>query len=71
MDLYEKFVKHKDIDVFRAPDPGLIHVYHPVKCDPKLPSTQLAQCRGSKASGLANQKSLLRYILAMQNKGLK
>ena len=71
VDLYEKFVKHKDIDVFRAPDPGLIHVYHPVKCDPKLPSTQLAQCRGSKASGLANQKSLLRYILAMQNKGLK
>ena len=68
VDLYEKFVNHKGIEVFRAVDLGLIHVYHPVKCDPKLPSRQLTQCRGSKASGLANQKSLLTAILTTQKK---
>ena len=68
VDLYEKFVNHTEIKVFRAADPGLIHVYHPVNCNPKLPTRQLTQCQGSKASGLANQKSLVRIILSMQGK---
>lgn len=68
VDLYQKFVNHKDIDVFRAADPGVIHVYHQIKCDPELPSQRLTQCKNSRASIIANQKLLLRNIMAMQQK---
>ena len=67
VDLFEKFVSHTDIEVFRAADPGLIHVYHRVKCDPNLPARQLSQCKGSKASVRASQKSLVRAMLSFQN----
>ena len=63
MDLYEKFVNHTEIDVFRVADPDLIHIYHPVKCDRNLPDRQMTLCKGSKASGLANQKSLVRAMI--------
>ena len=66
VDLYEKFVNHTKIDVFRSADPGLIHVYHPVKCDPNLPARQMTSCQGSQASGLASQKSLVKAMLAMK-----
>ena len=65
VDLFEKFVRHPGIEVFRAADPGLIHVYHPVKCDSHLGSRQLAYCQESKASGLASQQSLITALLSM------
>ena len=68
VDLYQKFVNHKDIDVFRAADPGVLHVYHLIKCDRELPSQRLTQCKNSRALIIANQKLLLRYIMAMQQK---
>lgn len=68
VDLYQKFVNHKDIDVFRAADPGVLHVYHQIKCDRELPSQRLTQCKNSRALIIANQKLLLRYIMAMQQK---
>ena len=64
VDLYEKFVKSEEIAVFRAADPGLIHIYHPVICDPKLVDRQYAMCQGSKASGFGSQKSLVRVMLS-------
>ena len=67
VDLFEKFARHTEIEVFRAPDPGLIHVYHPVKCDPNLSARQQIQCQGSKASALASQETLVRAILSMYN----
>ena len=65
VDLYEKFVNHTEIDVFRAADPDLIHIYHPAKCDRNLSDRQMTLCKGSKASGLANQKSLVRAMMEM------
>ncbi|XP_078352382.1 chondroitin sulfate synthase 1-like [Oculina patagonica] len=67
VDLYERFVNHIDIEVFRAADPGLIHVYHHVNCDPNLPARKLFMCQGSKASGRASQESLIRAMLSFQN----
>ncbi|KAL9954154.1 hypothetical protein ACROYT_G041655 [Oculina patagonica] len=64
VDLFERFVNHTEIEVFRAADPGLIHVYHRVICDPNLPARQLFLCQGSKASGRASQKSLTRAMLS-------
>ena len=68
VDLFEKFVHHPEIEVFRAADPGLIHVYHKIKCDPNLSVLQYTQCQGSKASILASQKSLVRAMLSTQKK---
>ena len=68
VDLYEKFINHTEIEVFRAADPGLIHVYHPIKCDPNLPARQMTLCQGLKASGLANQNLLVSSMLVMQRK---
>ena len=68
VDLHQKLVNHKNIDVFRAADPGVLHVYHQIKCDPELPSQRLTQCKNSRASIIANQTLLLRYIMAIQQK---
>ena len=62
--LFDKFVHRPEIQVFRAADPGVIHVYHRKYCDPKLSGPQLTACRGSKASVLASQKSLVRALLS-------
>jgi len=67
VDLYKKFVDHPDIEVFRAADPGVIHVYHRINCDPSLPVIQYTQCQSSKASILGSQKSLVRDLLSTQN----
>ncbi|KAL9954159.1 hypothetical protein ACROYT_G041660 [Oculina patagonica] len=67
VDLFERFVNHTEIEVFRAADPGLIHVYHHVNCDPNLPARQLFMCQGSKFSGRASQKSLIRAMPSFQN----
>ena len=66
VDLFRKFVNHPEIEVLRAADPGLIHVYHKINCDPALPVLQYTQCQGSKASILASQKSLVRALLSAQ-----
>ena len=67
VDLFEKFVRHTEIEVFRAADPGLIHVYHHIKCDPNLPARQQALCQGSKASRFASQKSLVKAMLSIRS----
>ena len=37
-------ILHKRLGIFRSPDPGLVHIYHEVKCDPHLPRDQHAMC---------------------------
>jgi hypothetical protein len=34
-DLYNKFV-HSNLTIFRAADPGLVHIFHDIVCDPGL-----------------------------------
>ena len=67
VDLFEKFVDHPEIEVFRAADIGVIHVYHRKYCDPNLHITRYTQCQGSKAAISASQKSLVRALLSTQN----
>lgn len=68
VELFEKFIKNDNIDVFRGADPGLVHVYHPVVCDPNLVDRQWEMCRSSKASGFASQYSTLQLLI---KKGFK
>lgn len=63
VDLYGKFVNSEDLTVFRAPDPGLVHVYHDVICDPKLAERQHLMCQRSKASVFGSAKSLARILV--------
>ena len=59
--LFEKYVSH-NLTLFRAPEPGLVHVYHPIHCDPSLEQAQYESCVGTKASTYASQQYLSDYV---------
>ena len=69
VDLVDKFLGEKGerinfgdntdrIEVIRAPDPTLVHVYHPSNCDSGLPENQLEMCLASRASSIAHSYDL-------------
>ena len=63
VDLYEKFVKRNDIEIFRAPDPGLVHVYHPhAACDPNSNDEQQAMCRAAQADLFSSSASAVDFM---------
>ena len=63
VDLYEKFVKRNDIEIFRAPDPGLVHVYHPhASCDPDSNEEQKAMCRAAQADLFSSAPSAVDFF---------
>lgn len=53
VDLYAKFLT-SNLTVFRAIDPGLVHIFHPIVCDPNLEPAQYKMCLGSKASSFGS-----------------
>ena len=61
VDLYDRVVA-STLAVFRAPDPGLIHVFHPIDClADSMGAKQRKMCLGTKASTYASQRRLARY----------
>eukprot|EP00795_Rhopilema_esculentum_P005840 gene5840-11159_t len=63
VELYERFVSSNAYDVFRAIEPGLVHVYHDITCAKDLPEKQLKMCFNSKAGTYGSQKKLYEIIL--------
>ncbi|MFH4976229.1 hypothetical protein AB6A40_002938 [Gnathostoma spinigerum] len=61
VDLFEKCVK-SPLRIIRAPDPGLVHIYHPIHCPSTMPPAQYVMCVGSKAASLASLDSLVDQI---------
>lgn len=61
VNFYESVIKLK-ISFFRAPDPGLVHIFHKIECDEGLQDTQKTMCLGTKASMLGSSLSLENYI---------
>ncbi|XP_028678382.1 chondroitin sulfate synthase 1 [Erpetoichthys calabaricus] len=57
VDLYNKFVQ-LGITPFRSTDVGIVHVHHPVLCDPNLDPKQYKMCLGSKASSYGSTQQL-------------
>jgi chondroitin sulfate synthase len=47
-----------EMALFRAPDPTLVHVYHPIVCDSNLDETQYKMCLGTKANTIGNYQIL-------------
>ena len=61
VDLFTRFLQH-NITVFRAPDPGMIHVYHTITCDPDLPASQLTTCENTRAASLGAAPQLAQIV---------
>lgn len=62
VDLYDRTVACSDLTVFRAPDPDLVHIFHPIACDStKSTDKQRKMCAGTRAGTYASQRRLARY----------
>ncbi|XP_041105848.1 chondroitin sulfate synthase 3-like [Polyodon spathula] len=57
VDLFTK-VLHSGLKAFRSQEVGIVHIYHPVHCDPNLDPKQYKMCLGSKASTYASTMQL-------------
>ncbi|XP_058128004.1 chondroitin sulfate synthase 1 isoform X3 [Anopheles ziemanni] len=47
-----------ELAIFRAPDPSLVHIFHPIHCDTNLEEAQYNMCRGTKANTLGSFRTL-------------
>jgi len=61
IDLVERMLA-RNVSVFRAADPGLVHVFHAKRCDPRLDAAQYQMCLGSKASLFASLRTLSDFV---------
>ncbi|KFB41729.1 AGAP001010-PA-like protein [Anopheles sinensis] len=48
----------EELAIFRAPDPSLVHIFHPIHCDTNLEEAQYNMCRGTKANTLGSFRTL-------------
>ncbi|RXG54729.1 Chondroitin sulfate synthase 1 [Armadillidium vulgare] len=62
VDLYEKVIKDKNLVIFRAPDPGLVHVFHQVECEKNLDPSQLVMCEGTRFNTYASLAALSQLL---------
>ena len=62
VDLFDRLLTNSNMTLFRAADPGLIHVFHAINCDANLESVQYKMCLGTKASSYASQGTLARIV---------
>ncbi|KAG8292050.1 hypothetical protein J6590_047952 [Homalodisca vitripennis] len=71
VDLFDKFVAiAENVTIFRAADPGLVHVFHMVECDPNLTETQLEMCKNTRASTYGSQAHLAQIFCRDREKYL-
>ncbi|KAG5323229.1 CHSS1 synthase, partial [Acromyrmex heyeri] len=66
VEFFEKAVK-SNLDVFRAADRHLVHVYHEIECSRELSSLQFSMCMGSKADTYAGVETLANMIYSNPN----
>nr|XP_005303125.1 chondroitin sulfate synthase 3 [Chrysemys picta bellii] len=57
VDLFTKVIT-SGLKAFRSQEVGVVHVFHPVQCDPNLDPKQYKMCLGSKASTFASTMQL-------------
>ena len=61
VDLYTKFIEY-EYNIFRAIDPGMTHIFHPIQCSSKLEEAQMVMCVNSKAMSYASTRLLANSI---------
>ncbi|XP_077418892.1 chondroitin sulfate synthase 1 [Vanacampus margaritifer] len=69
VDLFDKFLRSGAAAPFRSSDPGIVHVHHPVTCDPKLEPKQYKMCLGSRASSRGSVQQLAQLWLDKNRPG--
>ncbi|XP_071280824.1 chondroitin sulfate synthase 3 [Agelaius tricolor] len=57
VDLFTKVIT-SGLKAFRSQEVGVVHIFHPVQCDPNLDPKQYKMCLGSKASTFASTMQL-------------
>ncbi|XP_072848490.2 chondroitin sulfate synthase 3 isoform X1 [Pogona vitticeps] len=57
VDLFTKVI-NSGLKAFRSQEVGVVHIFHPVHCDPNLDPKQYKMCLGSKASSFASAMQL-------------
>uniref|UniRef100_A0A8D0E1B2 Hexosyltransferase n=1 Tax=Salvator merianae TaxID=96440 RepID=A0A8D0E1B2_SALMN len=57
VDLFTKVIT-SGLKAFRSQEVGVVHIFHPVHCDPNLDPKQYKMCLGSKASTFASAMQL-------------
>jgi len=66
--LYDLFLKTKPhLELIRSADPDIVHLYHPVNCDPNLPNDQLQMCY---ASSYSNYRSTVDAALEIEHRSI-
>lgn len=53
-----KNISNYNLNVFRSPDPSLIHIFHRITCDSNLEKNQYRMCMGTKSNTLGNFRLL-------------
>ena len=67
VEFFEQFVKSGRLKLFRAPDRGLMHIYHKhAPCLPKLTFKQQKMCRDATAAYLSSASSALDLLFKKQ-----
>lgn len=68
VDLFNKVVQ-AGLKTFRSQEVGVVHVHHPVFCDPNLDPKQYKMCLGSKASTYGSTQQLAEMWLEKNEPG--
>ena len=53
-----KNISNFNLNIFRSPDPSLIHIFHHITCDKNLEKNQYKMCLGTKSNTLGNFRLL-------------
>ena len=64
-------ILHKRLGIFRSPDPGLVHIYHKIKCDPHLKKDQFRMCLGTMKATYGSDQALSEIVHNMTLKTAK
>ncbi|XP_067827755.1 LOW QUALITY PROTEIN: chondroitin sulfate synthase 1 [Heptranchias perlo] len=69
VDLFNKVIQ-VGLKPFRSQEVGIVHIHHPVYCDPNLEAKQYKMCLGSKASTYGSTQQLAELWLEKHRPGL-
>ena len=65
VEIYDKLVQSPHLNVFRAVDQSLMHIFHTKECLSSLREDQLNMCRGTKSITLGSQRVLASHVQQM------
>ena len=65
VEIYDKLVQSPTLNVFRAVDNSLMHIFHTKECFSTLREDQMNMCKGTKSITLGSQRILVRKVQKM------